>query len=90
MSERRLPMTKTINITERKYHESCLGRVLQLKIFTDDFDRLYWSEVWEEFVKRYPGKWAVQVFPPVEKLVDGKNVYHLWVLDQCPEGLSLR
>lgn len=79
-----------IEITERNWKDSCLGRVLQLKVFTRDYRPLLWSEVWEAFTAAYPGKWAVQVFPPGSHLVDGKAVYHLWVLPGEPEGLSLR
>lgn len=79
-----------ITITERGYRDSCLGRVLQLKIFEPGYRPLFWSEVWEAFTAKYPGKWAVQCFPPTEELVDGKAVYHLWVCDEPPRGLNLR
>jgi len=45
--------------------------------------------VWEAFAAAYPGRWAVEVFPPAERLVDGKHVYHLFVLSDRPEGLDL-
>lgn len=79
-----------IIITERGYVDSCLGRVLQLKIFTKDYRQLGWREVWEKFNESYPGKWAVQCFPPASELVDGKNVYHLFVLEHEPTGLNIR
>lgn len=79
-----------IQITERGYRDSCLGRVLQLKIFTADYRPLGWREVWEAFAEKYPGKWAVQCFPPADQLVDGKNVYHLFVCDTPPSGLNIR
>ena len=47
-------------------------------------------EVWDAFTKAYPEKWAVQCFPPESELVDSKAVYHLWVLEEEPEGLNLR
>lgn len=80
----------SIQITERGERESCLGRVLQIKVFTADYRALPWREVWDAFAARYPGKWAVQIFPPEAALVDGKNVYHLWVMDREPQGLNLR
>ena len=83
-------MTDAVTITERGYRGSCLGRVLQLKVFTPGYRPLGWSEVWEAFVAAYPGRWAVQVFPPADRLVDGKAVYHLWVLPGEPAGLDLR
>jgi hypothetical protein len=79
-----------VQITERGYRDSCLGRVLQLKVFTADYRPLGWREVWDAFAASYPGRWAVQVFPPAGALVDGKAVYHLWLLPGEPEGLNLR
>jgi hypothetical protein len=85
-------MGGAIQITERGYRESCLGRVLQLKVFDAAYRPLSWREVWEAFAARYPGRWAVQCFPPAGQLVDGKAVYHLWVLEEgrTPVGLNLR
>lgn len=77
-------------ITERGYRESCLGRVLQIKVFEPGYRPLAWREVWDAFAAAYPGQWAVQVFPPATHLVDGKAVYHLWVLAGKPQGLDLR
>lgn len=80
-----------ITITERGTKDSCLGRVLQLKVFTRDYRPLGWREVWNAFAAAYPGRWAVQVFPPAGSLVDGKSVYHLFVMPEgaAPEGLNL-
>lgn len=77
-------------ITERGTKDSCLGTVLQLKIHDDAFVPLGWEDVWRAFVAEYPGRWAVQVFPPESALVNGKNVYHLWVMEHEPAGLNLR
>lgn len=77
-------------VTERGYRESALGSVLQLKIYAGDYRQLSWREIWEAFSDRYPGRWAVQVFPPRERLLDVKCVYHLWVLPGEPTGLDLR
>ena len=77
-------------ITERGRRESCLGSVLQIKVFSQPYRPLSWSEVWEAFVEAYPGRWAVQCFPPAGELVDGKPVYHLFVCDAPPAGLNIR
>lgn len=77
-------------VTERGYRDSCLGRVLQLKIHAPGYRPLSWREVWEAFAARYPDRWAVQCFPPADQLVDGKAVYHLFVLEQPPQGLNVR
>lgn len=79
-----------ITITERGYRESCLGRVLQIKVFAAGYRPMLWREVWEAFAAAYPGKWAVQCFPPASELVDSKCVYHLFVMEQAPDGLNLR
>lgn len=77
-------------VTERGYRESCVGRVLQIKVFAPEYRQLSWREVWDAFAAHYPGRWAVQCFPPAEQLVDGKNVYHLFVCDVPPSGLNIR
>ena len=77
-------------LTERRRRDSCLGSVLQIKVFTSGYRPLSWSEVWEAFSEAYPGRWAVQCFPPREELVDGKPVYHLFVCDDPPRGLNVR
>lgn len=83
-------MAAEIVITERGQRDSCLGRVLQLKVFRPGYALMTWREVWEAFSVAYPGKWAVQVFPPAGALVDGKAVYHLFVCEQPPQGLDIR
>ena len=77
-------------ITERGSKDSCLGKVLQLKIFEPGYRQLSWREVCDAFNVNYPGRWAVQVFPPADQVVDGKSVYHLWVVESEPWGLNLR
>lgn len=79
-----------INIVERGTRETCLGPALQLKIFADGYPPLGWREVWEAFADAYPDKWAMQVFPPRGKLIDGKAVYHLFVFDSEPQGMNLK
>ena len=79
-----------INVVERGYRDTAIGRVMQLKIYAEDLAPLCWGKVWGAYTKRYPDKWALQMFPPSDRLVDVKNVYHLWVCDSCPDGLDLR
>jgi len=78
-----------IIVKKRGLRQTCLGPALQLKIFAPGYRPLSWREVWEAFARTYPGRWAVQVFPPADRLIDGKAVYHLFVLDGKPEGLDL-
>ncbi len=79
-----------VTVTERGYRDSCLGRVLQVKVWAPGYPLLSWRQVYDAFSEHYPGKWAVQFFPPSCELVDSKAVYHLWVLDVEPWGLNLR
>ncbi len=82
-------MAGDLIITERGRRESRLGPVLQIKVFSPDYKQLSWFEVWSAFVAAYPGRWAVQCFPPASELVNGKPVYHLFVCDGDP-GLNIR
>jgi len=77
-----------LRVVERR--SSCLGEVLYIKICARGYRRLAWREVWECFAAAYPGKWAVQCFPPTDELIDGKAVYHLFVCDVEPWGLNIR
>ena len=80
--------TPWLRIMERR--ASCLGEVLYIKIGAPSRRPLGWREVWERFTADYPGRWAVQCFPPADQLVDGKAVYHLFVCDVPPAGLNIR
>jgi hypothetical protein len=64
--------------------------VLQIKVFAPGYRALSWREVWDAFTVAYPGRWAVQCFPPADQGIDGKAVYHLFVCDETPWGLNLR
>lgn len=70
--------------------ESTLGTVRHIRMWAANHERLTWREIWEAFARLYPGKWAVQVFPPADQLVDGKAVYHLFVCETAPEGLNVK
>ena len=76
-------------VQEMGERDTALGVALYIKVRTEDYRVLTWSEVWEAFSGRYPGHWAVQCFPPAERLVDDTNIYHLWVLDDPPAGLDI-
>lgn len=78
-----------MRLTERGLRDSCLGQALQVKVFAEDYRALGWEEIWQAFIAAYPGRWAVQVFPPRDALVNGKAVYHLWVCDE-PRGLNVK
>jgi hypothetical protein len=79
-----------IKITERDRVNTALGPALQLKVFTVDYRLLSWREVCDAFNAAYPGRWGVQVFPPSEFIVDGKCVYHIWLLDSEPAGMNIK
>jgi hypothetical protein len=69
-----------------------LGAVLYIKIARYDGRPMGWEEVWARFAAAYPGRWAVQVFPPLECLVNDANYYHLFVLDEgepMPASLTI-
>lgn len=68
------------------------GQVTRLKVATADYRRLSWLQVWQAFQSAYPGRWALELYPPAEDLVDEAHVYHLWLLPEGwrpPEGMNL-
>ncbi len=79
-----------VKIIEVEQRDSPLGEVLYIKMYAEGYPQLSWKECWKVFAEKYPGQWAVQMFPPVEQLVNGKCVYHLFVLENEPEGLNIR
>ena len=83
-------MTTSLQIREVEERETELGSAVYIKICAPGYRPLNWREVWEAFAAAYPGRWAVQVFPPADQLVDGKAMYHLFVLDHEPDGLNIR
>ena len=72
-----------------EYRTTGLGLALYIRIYTNDYRQLTWDEIWDVFSDAYPGQWAVQVFPPAERLVNEQNIYHLFVLDEPPQGLDI-
>jgi hypothetical protein len=69
--------------------QTSFGWALYVKFRTEDYRPLAWSDVWAAFAALYPGRWAVQFFPPAEELVDEANIYHLYVLEDAPVGVSI-
>lgn len=55
------------------------GEALRIQIERSDGKKMGWEAVWTAFVEGYPGCWAVQAFPPPDKLLNGANKYHLFV-----------
>jgi len=79
-----------VEIREIDVRETALGDALYIKMHAEGFPELSWGQCWEAFAEAYPGKWAVSMFPPADQLVDGKCMYHLFVLDGEPRGLNIR
>lgn len=69
--------------------KTSFGLAQYIKVRTEDYRRLSWEELWDVFVDRYPDRWAVQFFPPRRKVVNEVNIYHLYVLDIDPTGVSI-
>ena len=76
-------------VTEQGRRATGLGPATWITIERADGRRMAWSEVHDSFSERYPGRWAVQVFPPSQSLLNTANRYHLWVLDHAPLGLDI-
>ena len=58
------------------------GMVTYLKIYTPDYKRLSWLQVWQAFTEVYPDRWAIELYPPTAELVNDAHVYHLWMLPE--------
>lgn len=68
------------------------GWMTHLKVYTPGYRRLAWLEVWQALQSAYPGRWALELYPPAEALVNDAHVYHLWLLPEewtLPVGLNL-
>ena len=77
-------------VHEMDCRQTDLGEALYIRIYTDNYRQLSWSEVWETFSKSYPYQWAIQCFPPEDQLVDEMNIYHLFVLENPPRGCNIK
>ena len=76
-------------VTDHGEVQTALGPVRRIQIERVDGTAMGWREVWEAFAAAYPGRWGVQLLPPVARLLDQCNRYHIHVLDQAPEGWDL-
>jgi len=48
--------------------------------------------VWQAFAEIYPGRWALELYPPASDLVNDAHVYHLWLFPpnwEPPQDLNL-
>ena len=70
--------------------DTALGVALYVKFRRENCQPIGWRELWDAFNERYPGQWAIQMFPPEDELVDEENIYHLFVLSQHPFGLTIK
>ena len=82
-------MTTSSWIQEMEERRTDLGVALYIRIARYDGRPMPWTEVWERFAAAYPGRWAVQTFPPEDCLLDEVNYYHLFVLESPPRGLRI-
>lgn len=71
------------------HRSSALGPVVYIRIRREDYAPMGWDEIWQTFVDAYPDRWAVQTFPPVEEVVNEANIYHLFVFEERPKGLTI-
>jgi hypothetical protein len=78
-----------VHIQEKGQVMTSEGPALYIRVFTNNYRQLTWSEVCEAFHRNYPGQWAKQYFPPADQLVDDTNIYHLYVLETPPEGVNI-
>ncbi len=82
-------MSSPYYVLECGYSVTRLGGALRIQIERWDGARMGWEEVHRVFTDRYPGRWAVETYPPTEETYNGANKYHLWVLDEAPRDLDL-
>lgn len=77
------------DVLECDDRDSPLGPAHYVRIHRKDMAKMGFRELWEVFDALYPGRWAVQVFPPRQHLLDQANKYHLFVLDHPPVAFDL-
>jgi hypothetical protein len=82
-------MIHDVHIQEMGHVWTDMGQAIYIKVRTDNYRQLAWSEVCEAFNRNYPGQWAVQFFPPADQVVDDTNIYHLYVLEHAPAGVNI-
>ena len=86
-----IAVPKLVTVKEdAEVRDTSLGPARRIRMWAQGYETMTWREIWEAFTKLYPGKWAVQVYPPTDQLVDGRAIYHLFVCEQDPQGLNIR
>jgi hypothetical protein len=83
------PDLDTYDVLECDDRDTGLGHAMYVRIHRKDMAVVGFRELWEVFDALYPSRWAVQVFPPREHLLDQANKYHLFVLDEEPVAFNL-
>lgn len=68
---------------------TAFGVAEYVRIHRVDMAPMGFRELWEVFAYFFPERWAVQSFPPPDRLLDQANKYHLFVYAQAPEGIDL-
>lgn len=76
-------------IQEMGHRRTALGTAQYIRIARYDQEPMGWEELWHRFSTSYPGHWALQTFPPEELLVNSANIYHLFVFESEPAGLTI-
>lgn len=77
------------DILECDIRPTALGEALRIRVHRHDMNPMGWRELWEVFSSRYPGKWACQMLPPDNLMIDQANKYHLFIFDKAPVGMNL-
>lgn len=77
------------DVLECDIRPTACGPALYIRIHRDDMKPMGFRELWDLFAQKYPGRWALQVFPDEKHLLDQANKYHLFVYETCPAGLNL-
>lgn len=79
MAEETRPLVQTLET----FYTPPWGEITRLRIYTPDYQKLSWLQVWQAFAEIYPDRWALELYPPASELVNDAHVYHLWLL---PDG----
>lgn len=83
------PVADGVYVLECDVRTTALGPALRIQMERYDDQPMSWPELHAAFARRYPGRWAVQTFPPEHRLLNGAHKYHLFVLADEPAGLDL-
>ncbi len=82
-------MDETYRVTEYGVLDTAVGPALRVQIERVDRGVMGFRELWDVFEAKFPGMWAVQLFPPRAHMFDQANRYHLHVVREEPTGLDL-